>query len=109
MSANVAGNFEFSARDPLQVVRELSSAIDGGTDANVIIAPLNTKLSTLGAGLYALGHPEIQICYAPVRRYIEANYSTSAQELFLVPLSELLQSDYRGLAITAPGEPPAPT
>jgi hypothetical protein len=109
MSANVVGNFEFSARDPLQVVRELSLAIGDTVDANIIIAPLNTKLSTLGAGLYALEHPEIQVCYAPVRRYIEANYSKSAQQLFLVPISELLQPDYHELAITATGVPPVPT
>ena len=40
----VVGNFEFSARDPLQVVRELSAAVGNEADANIIIAPLNTKL-----------------------------------------------------------------
>jgi hypothetical protein len=108
LSANVVRKFEFSARDPLQVVRELGLAVGDGTDANIVLAPLNTKLSTLGAGLYALEHPEVQVCYAPVRRYNEANYSTSSQQVYLLPLSELLQPDYCELAVTAPGERPAP-
>ena len=102
LSANVVGNFEFSPRDPLQVVRDLDAAIVDRTDANIVIAPLNTKLSTLGAGLYALNHPEIQVCYAPVRRYVEENYSTAARQVYLLPLSELLQTGSTELIVTPP-------
>ena len=59
---NVESVFEFSARDPATVIVELEAAIGLDDASNVIIAPLHTKLSTLGAGLFALRHEQVQIC-----------------------------------------------
>jgi hypothetical protein len=81
--------FEFSARDPLKVQSELDEVIGAADESNVVIAPLHTKLSTVGAGLYALNHPNVQVCYAPVEEYNEEAYSAPGPVVFLVPLDSI--------------------
>ena len=89
-SPNQIGEFTFSARDPFEVAKTLDAEIRDKANWNVVVAPLNTKLSTLGAGLYALRNPDVQVCYAPVRGYNELFYSTSADHAYVVPLSGFL-------------------
>ncbi|MGZ3634319.1 MAG: hypothetical protein ACXVAJ_08355, partial [Parachlamydiaceae bacterium] len=60
-------HFEFSCIDPQKTKDELLSHIatlEESEDRNIVICPLNTKLSTVGVALAALEKPEIQICYA---------------------------------------------
>ena len=71
LKVNVQQRFEFSARDPLIVASELESVIQDAQRSNIVIAPLHTKLSTVGVGLYALKYPAVQICYAAVEEYNE--------------------------------------
>jgi len=87
---DVHQTFEFSARDPLQTAIDLEREIHLDHDFNVIVAPLNTKLSTLGAGVYALRHKEIQVCYAPAMEYNEETYSTPGVDVYVVPMADLL-------------------
>lgn len=87
---NVEATFEFSARDPVRVAEELEEAVPLDSSSNVIIAPLHTKLSTIGAGLFAQRHRTVQICYAPVEAYNEQAYSTPGAEAFLLPRDALL-------------------
>jgi hypothetical protein len=70
--------FEFSARDPISVLKKLEQIIKLDRESNVVIAPLQTKLSTIGVGLYGLKHQEAQRCYAPVEEYNETAYSAAA-------------------------------
>jgi hypothetical protein len=86
---SVETTFEFSARDPLKVQSELDKVIGSTDDSNVVIAPLHTKLSTVGAGLYAVNHPNVQVCYAPVEEYNEDAYSAPGPDVFLVPLDSI--------------------
>jgi hypothetical protein len=81
--------FEFSARDPSQLVLDLEAAIEDDPTSNTIIAPLNTKLSTLGAGMYAKGHPAYQVCYASVDTYNEEEFSQPSQYVYRIPLTSL--------------------
>ncbi len=87
---NVEGTFEFSAKSPTKVADEIEAAVKLDYDSNVIIAPLHTKLSTIGAGLYAQRHKEVQICYASVNSYNEQAYSTPGNDAYVLQLSELL-------------------
>jgi len=87
---NIDLTFEFSARDPIKVATEIDNAIKFDGSANIIIAPLNTKLSTIGAGLYAQRNKQVQICYAPVGSYNEEAYSKPGKDLFILPLTDLL-------------------
>lgn len=42
---------------------------------NLVVAPMNSKISTLGAALAARVNPDIQLCYAPAVTYNFENYS----------------------------------
>ncbi len=87
---SIEKEFEFSAREPISVKRELEEAILPNNDSNVVIAPLHTKLSTLGVGLYALEHQEAQVCYAPVEEYNEIAYSAPGEDIYIIPLPTLI-------------------
>jgi len=88
--AALTETFEFSATDATAAALELQTAIGDAAGRNVILAPLNTKLSTLGAGLYALKNPSVQICYASVESYNESEYSSAGSGVYVSPLGELL-------------------
>lgn len=62
----------FSARD---TVLKLAAKSD---DYNIVVCPMNTKISTIGVGLAALQNERIQIAYARAIEYNEAGYSTPA-------------------------------
>ena len=58
------------------------------SDCNVVIAPMNTKISTVGAAILALRHESIQLCYAAPYFYNFDHYSSLGDKyhLFSVPL-----------------------
>lgn len=87
--ANVERTFEFSARNPLAVVKQLEISISNSEKSNVVIAPLHTKLSTIGVGLYAQSHRDVQVCYAEVGAYNEETYSTVGSTAYVLPLTQL--------------------
>ena len=108
-SANQIGTFEFSARDPISVADTLEEEISNTSEWNVVVAPLNTKPSTLGAGIYALRNPEVQICYAQVQGYNEQSYSVAADEAFEISLDAMLEAASRPPTGTLPSsEGPQP-
>ncbi|WP_113049280.1 hypothetical protein [Rhizobiales bacterium] len=93
LASDIGGDvkrFEFSARDPSQVVLDLEDALGDDTAFNTILAPLHTKLSTLGAGMYASKHSEVQICYAAVDEYNEDEYSKPGTAVYVLPLQSIL-------------------
>lgn len=55
-------------------------------DLNIVAAPMNTKLSTLGVMLAARLNHAIQICYAQPNTYNVDNYSRPGDELYLFAL-----------------------
>lgn len=87
--SNLEPNFEFSPRDPLEALAQLEKEVPISDKVNTVIAPLNTKLSTIGAGLFAQNHPEVQLCYAEVGSYNEESYSTVGTDAYIFSLSKL--------------------
>ena len=87
--SNVESTFEFSARDPIAVLAELEREIPMLEKSNVVLAPLHTKLSTIGVGLYAQRHRSVQVCYAEVGAYNEEAYSTVGDSAYVFPLTHL--------------------
>lgn len=67
--------FCFSLIDPGRTAKELEDYISKFSEYNTVIAPLNNKISTVGAALYGLKHEDAQICYLPAEEYNTANYS----------------------------------
>ena len=87
---NVTTKFDFSAKDPLSVASTLKEIIDKRSDLNTVIAPLNTKLSTIGCGAFALLHQEVQLCYAEVDVYNASGYSVPGEEVIVVRYCDLI-------------------
>ena len=69
-----AKSFEFSCNDP-QVTAQVLEEQCSNSALTPVVAPMNTKISTVGAALAAFRFPEIQLCYAQAAVYNSASYS----------------------------------
>ena len=85
--------FTFSGYDPQRAAMDLSNQInyvqrDHGEEnpLNTIIAPMNTKLSTIGAALVGMKSPAIQLCYAQADLYNFRTYSEPGETVYLLEL-----------------------
>ncbi|MDR2409518.1 MAG: hypothetical protein LBE13_15605 [Bacteroidales bacterium] len=67
--------FEISCNDPYETYKNLRKQIRRFKNENILISPMNNKISTIGVGLLALQYEEIQICYGPAITYNLLNYS----------------------------------
>jgi hypothetical protein len=67
--------FDFSCSDLESSYENLNREIIKRTNVNHIIIPLNTKISTLAAGIVALNNKNIQICYGEPDTYNFEGYS----------------------------------
>lgn len=67
-------DFEFSCVDPWATAQKILEVARFDSH-NVIVCPMNTKISTLGVALAAFARPEIQVVYAEPQRYNENGYS----------------------------------
>lgn len=84
-------HFEFSCIDPHKTKDKLLehiATINNRLDKNIVICPLNTKLSTVGASLAALQSPEIQICYAEPEEYNIDGYCIPGNEVAIIKITE---------------------
>jgi len=75
--------FEVSCNDPYKVSENLEGQIKKISDKNIIIVPMNNKISTIGVGLLALRNEKIQICYGPAMTYNMLNYSMPGSKCYL--------------------------
>lgn len=84
-----AHHFEFSCLDPKQTKDMILEHIDSLNlmdSKNIVICPLNTKLSTVGATLAAIERPSIQICYAEPLEYNIDGYASPGHEVSIIEL-----------------------
>lgn len=75
--------FEFACNDPLEAKNAIVSQVARHPGFNTVLAPMNTKLSTIGAGLSAFEHGDIQICYAEALHYNYHGYSSPGSNCYL--------------------------
>lgn len=75
--------FTFACFDPIATRDALCQVVATHPKHNVVIAALNTKLSTLGAALVALEDVDVQLCYAQAILYNVRGYSSPGNELYL--------------------------
>lgn len=81
--------FTFSCVDPLLTKEQLLSHIDSLMDnRNIVVCPLNTKLSTVGVVFAAIECPKIQICYAEPEEYNMRGYSIPGKNVTIVQLDK---------------------
>lgn len=77
-------DFVVPSNNPYMAFEAIRKKIDSiGNNINIIIVPMNNKLSTLGAALIGLTNPEIQICYAPALVYNTSSYSIPGDTCYL--------------------------
>jgi hypothetical protein len=81
--------FEFACDDPLDAQMAIERQIRGVRGHNTVVAPMNTKLSTLGVVLAAQQDESIQLCYARANQYNYRAYSSPKDECYLVTLPEM--------------------
>jgi hypothetical protein len=81
--------FSFSCISPTetrdQLIEHISS-LEGFKQRNLVVCPLNTKLSTVGVVLAAIEYPDIQICYAEPEQYNTEGYSSPGTDVTIVKL-----------------------
>ncbi len=65
---------------------ELVAQVRKVEDKNVIIAPMNNKLSTIGAAWTAFENDNIQLCYAQALSYNYKSYSSPGTQCYLFDL-----------------------
>ena len=78
--------FPFSCNDPDETKKAIISQMGKFPDHNFVLAPMNTKLSTVGCALAAFDHPEVQICYAQPIHYNFDGYSSPGENCYLFEL-----------------------
>ena len=83
-------NFEFSCSDPIETKNAILTQAKKYSDYNIVVAPMNTKLSTVGAGLATFISSEIQVCYAQAEQYNYHGYSSPGKNCYMFELSKYL-------------------
>ncbi len=58
-------------------------------DFNIIVIPLNNKISTLGVAFAALEEEGIQVCYPSANQYNIDNYSTPSELFFIYNVNDI--------------------
>ena len=89
---NVVGEvneFTFSGYDARATKRSIQAIIEQNQTFNTIIAPMNTKISTIGAAMVALEDEGVQICYSQADVYNTSSYSLAGKHFFQFSLDEL--------------------
>ena len=76
--------FEFSCRYLDRTYDALKSIVESNKEEyNIIISPMNNKLSTLAVANVAFEYPEVQVCYASTNQYNTEAYSSAADKVIL--------------------------
>lgn len=81
-----AKKLEISLRDHTQTKKVLLEYIkeDAG---NIVIAPMNNKISTIGVALATVANPNIQVVYSKANEYNISGYSTPADNAILFDIN----------------------
>ncbi|MFP5514661.1 MAG: hypothetical protein ACLGJC_16460 [Alphaproteobacteria bacterium] len=101
LSTRKGTTFDYPALDPFgavdAVVRELQDV-----KGNVLLAPLNSKISTAALGVLARKRPEWQVCYAPAFIY-NLSYATPSDCFLTCSLQAITEHVGMALAKTDGG------
>lgn len=81
-------DFTIPCNDPFEAAKIIKEqVVKIGQQKNIIIVPMNNKLTTIGAALVSYEMPNIQLCYAPAIVYNYSSYSIPGDKLYLFDLT----------------------
>ncbi len=89
--SNIAQDFEFSCVEvdsTINTIEELVKKYEG--DYNIVLSPLNNKVSTIAAAFVALKNENIQVCYASANQYNINEYSTPCDYFLIFEMNKFL-------------------
>ncbi|QOX63292.1 hypothetical protein FRZ06_07990 [Anoxybacterium hadale] len=78
--------FEVKCNDPFETSEAILKKLEGLEDTNVLIVPLNNKISTIGVAMAAISNGNVQACYAPALIYNYDNYSEPGDICYIFEL-----------------------
>jgi len=78
-----AYKFELDLTDPFKAKEDIKNYLSEFSGDNIVIAPMNNKLSTIGASLVAIENQRIQLIYAKAIEYNVIGYSRPMDETYL--------------------------
>lgn len=80
--------FDFSCTNIEDTVKSIEKITNLNSEMNYILAPLNTKLSTVAAGMVALKNENVQLCY-PIPEAYNIEYALPSENATIVDLLSL--------------------
>ncbi|KQB99851.1 hypothetical protein [Pedobacter sp. Hv1] len=90
-SSILLDQFEFSCTNIKETQDQITSLYAKyGQQYNIVISPLNNKISTMGVAIAALKNDDIQICYASANQYNINAYSEGSNYFLTYNLQELI-------------------
>ncbi|MCP1299409.1 hypothetical protein NK356_09545 [Chryseobacterium sp. S0630] len=89
--SNIIGEFEFSCMEIEKTIKVVENLIKThGEEYNIILSPLNNKISTIAVAFVALKNENIQICYASANQYNINEYSTPSDYFLFFDMNSFL-------------------
>ncbi|ELX4133047.1 hypothetical protein QJ368_001978 [Vibrio vulnificus] len=82
--------FEHSLINLIDAKNTLCKVVNKYEDYNVVIAPLNNKISTVAAGLLGISNDALQLCYSQMGSYNIKDYSSPLDDCIIVNIHQLL-------------------
>ncbi|MEZ8825177.1 hypothetical protein AB6E04_12490 [Vibrio amylolyticus] len=83
--------FEHSLINPVDAKNQIESIVEKYPEHNVVVAPLNNKVSTVAAGLLAIEHEDIQLTYSQMASYNLIDYSEPIDDCIILDVNALLK------------------
>ncbi|MDR1896015.1 MAG: hypothetical protein LBR10_04405 [Prevotellaceae bacterium] len=84
--------FDITCDDPFKTFEKISEMVSSQEGKNVLIVPLNNKISTIGVAFTAIKDSNIQLCYAPALIYNYTDYSTPGSNCYVFKISQFIRS-----------------
>jgi len=75
--------FAFSCVDANVTKRAIEEQILKFKDYNAVLAPMNTKISSVGAAMASFADESLQLCYAQAQHYNHAQYSVPSDDCII--------------------------
>lgn len=78
-----ANKFIISLTDPETTKQEILQYASKFENDNIVLAPMNNKVSTIGAGMAAIENKNIQLCYLQPNQYNVEGYSEPGDSFYI--------------------------